>query len=515
MTRALVTGATGLVGSHIVERLLARRLGRSRARARSPSRDARLQRSASSPRSGDVLDRRRASRAPRTACDVIFHTAAAITPSGGWEAYRRLNVDGTANAIAAAERRGARLLQLSSVAVYGPTGRYRDDGAQDRRGHAARRRCPSSAYYARSKRESEQLVMDAHARGRIWATAVRPDVIYGTRDRQFVPRIARMLRRGVRAAHRRRTSRRLPIVHAANVADGAVRAAMYDVAGGRAYNLANDFDVTVRRFFELGAHGLGRRVRFIPVPLAVAHGAVRRLRRRRRMRSPADDRASSSNASLSMLTRDNPFTSERARRELGWSPTRAAGTRRSRGVSLVADESAVERSALKEWAVLVDAMARGEIVAMVRKGGIREQRAGFSVRHDRFLLYPTFFHEKVNELAPRYRGEARRRHTRESRRRARFASSMSPMSSACGRSTELETLRAIEGEHGMSWSAVESRFHYKNKPGVQVIAVRVSKLRAAGRGAGDAAVSRLRVVGGAGRRRSTCRTRRRCSTMRV
>src|SRR5262249_53341402 len=42
--------------------------------------------------------------------------------------------------------------------------------------------------------------------------------------------------------------------------------------------------------------------------------------------------------------------------------------------------------------------------------------------------------------------------------------------------TELETLRAIEGEHGMAWPAIESRFHYKSKPGVQVIAVRVSKL---------------------------------------
>ena len=40
---------------------------------------------------------------------------------------------------------------------------------------------------------------------------------------------------------------------------------------------------------------------------------------------------------------------------------------------------------------------------MVRKGGIREQRAGFSVRHDRFLLYPTWFHEKAAELQERFR----------------------------------------------------------------------------------------------------------------
>lgn len=141
----------------------------------------------------------------------------------------------------------------------------------------------------------------------------------------------------------------------------------------------------------------------------------------------------------------------------------------------MASESPVERSALKEWAVLVDAMARGEIVAMIRKGGIREQRAGFSVRHERFLFYPTFFHEKANELAPRYAAGLETSHARKPEAgtiRVEYVADVVGLWAV----TELETLRAIEGEHGMAWGAVESRFHYKNKPGVQVIAVRVSKL---------------------------------------
>src|SRR3954453_9292651 len=77
------------------------------------------------------------------------------------------------------------------------------------------------------------------------------------------------------------------------------------------------------------------------------------------------------------------------------------------------DDSTLLRTALKEWAVLVDAMARGDIVAMVRKGGIREQRAGFSVRHERFLFYPTFFHEKANELALRFGGSLAASHARK------------------------------------------------------------------------------------------------------
>jgi hypothetical protein len=142
---------------------------------------------------------------------------------------------------------------------------------------------------------------------------------------------------------------------------------------------------------------------------------------------------------------------------------------------LVVDESAVERSALKEWAVLVDAMMRGDFMAMIRKGGIREQRAGFSVRHDRFLLYPTFFHEKANELAPRYAGSLDTSHARKPDAGTIRIECVADVLGVW-QVSELDTLREIESEHGMSWSAVESRFHYKNKPGVQVVAVRVSKL---------------------------------------
>ena len=140
------------------------------------------------------------------------------------------------------------------------------------------------------------------------------------------------------------------------------------------------------------------------------------------------------------------------------------------------DESSLtERSALKEWAVLVDAMARGEIIAMVRKGGIREQRAGFAVHHERFLFYPTFFHEKANELAVRFRPELERSHARTPDAgtiRLEYVAHVAGVWPV----DALERLPPISAEHGLEWSAVESRFHYKNKPGVQVVAVRVSRL---------------------------------------
>lgn len=314
MPKALVTGATGLVGSHIIERLLAD--GWSvRAFVRSASND--LASLGVETAHGDVLDRQ-AFVHSAVGCDAIFHTAAAITTPGGWEVFRLLNVDGTTNAIAAAESSGARLLQLSSVAVYGPTARYAGPGKKTSEDMALDP-LPERAYYARSKRESEELVLDAHAAGRIWATAVRPNVIYGPRDRQFVPRVAKLLRRGI-----------VPIIgggrsifsvtHAANVADGAVRAVACDIAGGRAYNLANDYPVTVRQFFELAGDGMERHVRFVSIPLSVAKVAFKVVKSMTRALTGGRLNVISS-ASIGFLADDNPFTSERARRELGWSPT--------------------------------------------------------------------------------------------------------------------------------------------------------------------------------------------------
>jgi nucleoside-diphosphate-sugar epimerase len=261
---------------------------------------------------GDTLD---ASTLPPAVagCDVVFHTAAAVTPDGGWEAFRRPNIDGTRNVLEATAAASARLVHVSSVAVYGAAARYAPSGGQ------TSEKTPLAplgehSWYARSKRESEQLVLDAHVQGRLWATAVRPDVIYGERDRQFVPRVARLLRLGVAPVVGGGRST-LAVVHAANVADGMVRAAMSDKAGGRTYNLANDYDVTVAEFFRLAGEGLGERLRFVSIPAPAARVVVRIAA----LVTPARLR-SSLRQSVDFLTRDNPFTSERARRELDWDP---------------------------------------------------------------------------------------------------------------------------------------------------------------------------------------------------
>ena len=56
--------------------------------------------------------------------------------------------------------------------------------------------------------------------------------------------------------------------------------------------------------------------------------------------------------------------------------------------------------ALKEWAAVVEALAAGQQVFVLRKGGIAEGKHGFQLRHSRFLLLPTWEHQQRDFLRP-------------------------------------------------------------------------------------------------------------------
>lgn len=57
---------------------------------------------------------------------------------------------------------------------------------------------------------------------------------------------------------------------------------------------------------------------------------------------------------------------------------------------------------LKEWAVAVDALERGETIMLLRKGGIREEGKHFRVANDQVLLYPTYEHQQPHLLKSQY-----------------------------------------------------------------------------------------------------------------
>jgi nucleoside-diphosphate-sugar epimerase len=178
--KALVTGATGFVGGHLVEAL--RSAGHAvTALVRSPAKGAALAERGVRLVPGD-LHSRDAISAAAEGQDVVFHVAA-VTSALSEADFRRANVEGTANVVSAATAaRVGRLVHVSSLAAAGPS-----EPGRPLRGDEPPR--PVTAY-GRSKLAAEDVVRGA---GVPW-TIIRPPMVYGPGDREFL--------RAFRAAHR-------------------------------------------------------------------------------------------------------------------------------------------------------------------------------------------------------------------------------------------------------------------------------------------------------------------------
>lgn len=55
-------------------------------------------------------------------------------------------------------------------------------------------------------------------------------------------------------------------------------------------------------------------------------------------------------------------------------------------------------TAFKEWACIVDSLGGGQQIFIIRKGGIHEKDGRFEPEHRRFLLFPTYEHQKQEDL---------------------------------------------------------------------------------------------------------------------
>jgi nucleoside-diphosphate-sugar epimerase len=328
----LVTGAAGLVGSHVLEALVARG-EHPRALVREHSR-AFVAALGAEPVVGDVTDAVTWERAAQGA-RAIIHAAAIVTTPVSYDEYVRVNIGGTRLAIEAARRVGARLIHISSVAVYGRSEVY-DAGTDGVTEDYPLQPLSAGDFYARTKRAAEQLVQQEAERGggRLAAVAIRPNVIYGERDQLFTRRVVANLKRGLLPQIGPGTNH-LSCVYVGNVAS-AILAALDAPSQHRfrAYNVTRDAppELPQREFFATFALGIGRRPRFIPVPVAAVRAGIGIWTALVRVFRPGRY-AGLGAAAIEFILGENPYSIERIRRELGWSPpfdTRTAILRSTR-----------------------------------------------------------------------------------------------------------------------------------------------------------------------------------------
>src|SRR5262249_22773374 len=233
----VVTGATGLLGSHLVEQLIARG-ERVRALVRPTSDTAFLQQHGVELSIGDLHDLE-SLRPFASGADVVYHCAAKVGDWGSWRLYQREVIDSTANLLDACRDVGVgRVLHVSSITVDGhPRRRLGLISEDDRLGQ----NLWVWDYYCRSKIEAEEVARSYPGA----MTILRPGWMYGPRDRNTLPRVVKALQAG-RVSLLGDGENLLNILHAADAAEGAILAATNPTAVGEAYNLSSSGEITQR-----------------------------------------------------------------------------------------------------------------------------------------------------------------------------------------------------------------------------------------------------------------------------
>ena len=239
-----VTGASGFIGGKIAERLLAD--GRKvRVLSRRPLPELEARGAEVIP--GD-LDDIHALRRGCASAESVFHVAGRVGVWGPREEFFHVNVGGTRNVIAACREAGvSRLIYTSSPSVVYNGGDLRNVN------ESAPLCLHAPCAYPTSKAAAELEVLAAH--GPNFATiALRPHFVWGPGDRNVVPRVLALAKRG-RLKIIGSGENKVDVTHITNVVDAHLLAEGALVqpnhpAGGRAYFITNGEPVVLWKWIN-------------------------------------------------------------------------------------------------------------------------------------------------------------------------------------------------------------------------------------------------------------------------
>jgi 2-alkyl-3-oxoalkanoate reductase len=324
----LVTGATGLVGRHVLDRALLEGIP-SRAFVRDPAQAADFRRQGVDVVRGDLNDTAALATAAVGVTHVV-HCAARVGDWGPVEEFHRVNVEGLQCLLRSLSGNHPlpQFVHLSSLGVYPARHHYGSDEETrlDRTGIDG---------YTRSKVEAD-LHMQGVAASQRWPSVIlRPGFIYGPGDRSVLPRLLQRLKDG-RFRYLGDPSRLLNNTFVGNLVEAIFLALRRDDLCGDAFNITDGRLVTKEEFVGTIAKlaGLPRPSRRVPLgiarPLATVLEAIWRWRR-------MPEAPILSQARIKFLGLNLDYSIDKARHILAYNPTvdfqgAIAATMKSSGV---------------------------------------------------------------------------------------------------------------------------------------------------------------------------------------
>jgi len=313
--KVLVTGGTGFLGSHLVERLLEQ--GHEvLVLARKTSNTSHLKTTAARIVIGDVKDYNSLKPAVE-GVDVVYHAAARVTPGwGSWELFYSSIVKGTENMLKASAEAGvSRFLHISTGTVHGEYCMGDTPACESTERHV---NLTPDSYYDYAKLQAEDIAFDYHRQGKIPVSMIRIGVIYGPRDRLLADRVYRQISLPV-IVWPGELNPRYSVVYVSDAVELAILAATSDRAVGQVYNVAGSEEIRLRDFAEAMVRAINTKKPKITIPYGVGFAwcsfmeGIARLRRVKEM--PFLTRSG-----MKFLNKGLYLDGTKAREELGWEP---------------------------------------------------------------------------------------------------------------------------------------------------------------------------------------------------
>lgn len=248
-----VTGASGLVGSHIVEHLANQGFHVVAVVRKIPDFLEKFISSYSGRGSikvetADVDDPNALKRA-FSGAQAVVHAAGSVDPFGSRESIFATNFGGTKNALEAAAAVNVKhFIFISSLSVItGQGDQYDVDESADLK--------PCGESYADSKIEAEKAVMSYAQTGEMRVTSLRPGFIYGPRERSWMPRLINSIRTG-KAMLIDGGTKQTNVIYVNNLARAVELTLLNERTYSQVYNLTDGQTVSKKELFDAIADGL-------------------------------------------------------------------------------------------------------------------------------------------------------------------------------------------------------------------------------------------------------------------